>query len=211
MLVGVYGAGGFGRDIMPLARAQFGADVLFVDDGTAGQVLNGNAIVSYDEFRTRARGEPCGMVLAVSGARIREELDQKCRRDAIDLVSLRAANALIGDSCVIGEGSVLCPFTYVTANVTIGRAFQANYYAYVAHDCVVGDYVTFAPGAKCNGNVHIGGGAYVGSGAVIRQGKPGRPLTIGAGAVIGMGAVVIGDVPAGATVVGNPARLLAPR
>jgi acetyltransferase-like isoleucine patch superfamily enzyme len=47
---------------------------------------------------------------------------------------------------------------------------------------------------------------YVGTGAIIRHGSDDRPITIGRGAVIGMGAVVTKSVPAGATVVGNPAR-----
>ena len=61
---------------------------------------------------------------------------------------------------------------------------------------------------KCNGNIVIEDFAYIGSGAVIRQGKPGAPLVIGRGATVGMGAVVTRNVPAGAIVVGNPARLL---
>jgi acetyltransferase-like isoleucine patch superfamily enzyme len=73
---------------------------------------------------------------------------------------------------------------------------------------MIGDYVTFAPGVQCNGNVHIGDHAYVGAGAIIRQGKPGEPLRIGVGAIVGMGAVVTHDVAAGMTVVGNPARPL---
>lgn len=99
----------------------------------------------------------------------------------------------------------------VTASARIGRQFQCNIYSYVAHDCMIGDFVTFAPKVCCNGNVHIGDFAYVGTGAVIKQGVPGKPLRIGAGAVIGMGAVVTKDVPEGAVVIGNPARQLDPR
>lgn len=46
-------------------------------------------------------------------------------------------------------------------------------------------------------------GASIGSGAVIRCG-----VTIGEWAMVGCGAVVVSDVPAGATVVGNPARII---
>ena len=90
----------------------------------------------------------------------------------------------------------------------IGKSFHANIYSYVAHDCRIGDFVTFAPKVCCNGNVHIEDHAYIGTGAIIRQGTPERPLVIGEGAVVGMGAVVTRDVPAGVTVVGNPARPL---
>jgi acetyltransferase-like isoleucine patch superfamily enzyme len=46
-------------------------------------------------------------------------------------------------------------------------------------------------------------GASLGSGAVILGG-----VTIGEGALVGAGAVVTRDVPAGAVVVGNPAKVL---
>jgi acetyltransferase-like isoleucine patch superfamily enzyme len=53
------------------------------------------------------------------------------------------------------------------------------------------------------GTVTVGDGAHIGAGAVILQG-----VTIGAGALVGAGAVVVGDVPAKATVLGNPARFV---
>lgn len=49
----------------------------------------------------------------------------------------------------------------------------------------------------------IGDGVSIGAGAIIIG-----PREIGPGAVIGAGAVVVSDVPAGATAVGNPARIL---
>ncbi|MCD4661777.1 MAG: hypothetical protein K8S26_17700 [Agrobacterium sp.] len=94
----------------------------------------------------------------------------------------------------------------MTTNTVIGSFFYANSFCYVAHDCKIGDFVTFAAGVRCNGNVWIGNGAYIGAGAVIRDGSPSNPLTIGDGAIVGMGAVVTKSVPAFETVVGNPAR-----
>jgi acetyltransferase-like isoleucine patch superfamily enzyme len=96
----------------------------------------------------------------------------------------------------------------ITSNVKIGKFFHANIYSYVEHDCVIGDYVTFAPSVRCNGNVHIQDHAYIGAGAVIKQGSLAEPLVIGKGAVVGMGAVVTKSVPPYVTVVGNPARPL---
>jgi acetyltransferase-like isoleucine patch superfamily enzyme len=49
--------------------------------------------------------------------------------------------------------------------------------------------------------------AYIGTGAIIKQGDPDRPLIIGRGAVVGMGAVVTKSVAPGTTVIGNPARV----
>ena len=48
-----------------------------------------------------------------------------------------------------------------------------------------------------------GGGAYIGAGAMVLGN-----IEIGENAVIGAGAVVTKSVPANATVVGNPARII---
>ena len=112
------------------------------------------------------------------------------------------------DDVTIGEGAILSPFVTITSNVRIGRHFHANLYSYIEHDCIVGDFVTLAPGAHVNGNIVLEDHAYVGSGAVIKHGLPGKPIVIGRGAVVGAGAVVTKSVPPGVTVVGNPARPL---
>jgi serine acetyltransferase len=50
----------------------------------------------------------------------------------------------------------------------------------------------------------LGDSVSVGAGAIILG-----PYVIGDAAIIGAGAVVLSDVPEGATVVGNPGRILA--
>ena len=108
----------------------------------------------------------------------------------------------------MGDGAILCNFTHLLSDTKIGKFFHCNFYSCVSHDCIIGDYVTFAPKAAVMGHVHIKNYAYIGAGAVIKQGVPEKPLVIGEGAVVGMGAVVTKDVAPYEVVVGNPARPL---
>ena len=145
---------------------------------------------------------------AIANSQIREKLANQLTSDGLQLWTVQADNVVIMDNIQMAEGAALSPFVSITSNIKIGKCFHANLYSYVEHDCVIGNYVTFAPGVKCNGNIHIEDHAYIGTGAIIKQGTPDKPLVIGKGAVIGMGAVVTKSVPAGVTVVGNPARIL---
>ena len=78
----------------------------------------------------------------------------------------------------------------------------------IGHDVVIGRYATVTPGVTVSGYVHIGEEAFIGAGATIVNGRPGKPLVIGAGATVAAGAVVMKSVAPGATVMGNPARPL---
>lgn len=210
-LYAVYGASGCGRSIMPLARQQLAQAgiaperLVFVDDALGAASINGQRLMSYAQFLA----EPAAAryaVLAIASGSVRQMLAERCAADGVQPWTVAASNAVQMDAVELGVGAVLSPFVTLTSNIRIGQHFHANLYSYVEHDCVLGDFVTFAPGVHCNGNVHIEDHAYIGAGAIIKQGQPGQPLVIGRGAVVGMGAVVTKSVAAGATVVGNPAR-----
>lgn len=202
MLIGVYGAGGCGRGILPLLRAQYPqASLVFIDDGLAPMQVNGHDVMSWAGFLGLSGDKRIS--LAIAAPKVRETLALRCDARAIPLIEARAASVVQMDDVQIGPGACLSPFVTLTSNTRIGRCFHANLYSFVEHDCMLGDFVTLAPAAKVNGAVTIGDHAYIGASAVIRQG-----LTIGAAAVVGMGAVVTRDVLPGVTVVGNPARPL---
>ena len=209
----IYGASGCGRSLMPVARQQLyregvNSEIYFIDDSLQEQqIVNGHIALNYQSFKDLDSPQKY-VLIAIANSQIREKLANQLFIDGIQLWTVQADNVVMMDNIEIDEGAALSPFVSITSNIKIGKCFHANLYSYVEHDCVIGDYVTFAPGVKCNGNIHIEDHAYIGTGAVIKQGTPDKPLVIGKGAVVGMGAVVTKSVPAGVTVVGNPARIL---
>jgi sugar O-acyltransferase (sialic acid O-acetyltransferase NeuD family) len=209
---GLIGAGGYGREVMPVVRQMLSrdierglADLYFIEMGEVDQTtVNGYPVISLEGF-LQLPGEK-RFNIAIADATARERIAARAKSSGLQPFSVIALNSVIMDANTIGEGCILSPFTTITSNARIGSFFHANIYSYVAHDCVIGDFVTFAPGVKCNGHVHVEDHAYVGTGAVMKQGTKDAPLVIGKSAIVGMGSVVTKGVPPGITVVGNPAR-----
>ena len=215
-LYAIYGASGCGRSLMPVARQQLvreqdPSEIVFIDDAqTAITTVNAHRAMNYARFLAEPAAQK-QVLIAIANSQVREKIANRLEADGIQLWSVMADNVVLMDDAQIAAGAALSPFVTITSNIKIGKCFHANLYSYVEHDCVIGDFVTFAPGVKCNGNIHIQDHAYIGAGAMIKQGTPEQPLVIGLGAVVGMGAVVTKSVPAGVTVVGNPARIVESR
>ena len=211
-IIGIYGASGFGKEVYPLVREYINdkglnADVCFIDDNDTLETLSNINVVSYQNFK-ESNYAAKKIIVAIANSKIREILVKKLIEDTIEQIDISSKNNILMDDIEYGNGLLLCPFVTLTSGIKIGKSFHANIYSYVAHDCVIGDYVTFAPRVMCNGNVHIEDHAYIGTGAILKQGSNEKPLIIGRGAIVGMGAVVTKDVAPNTIVVGNPARLL---
>lgn len=214
---GLYGAGGCARGVMPFVRHNLmqvnlapyndRVSVKFIETNPSREFVNGYPLVSEDNFFSENSDKKLFNV-AIANSQARKLIAERCISKGALPKSLFAPNFICYDENSIGEGGIFCAHSMVTSNVKIGKFFHLNIYSYVEHDCVVGDWVTFAPGVRCNGYVHIHDHAYIGAGAMIKQGSEGEPIVIGQGAVVGMGAVVTRSVEAFSTVVGNPARKL---
>ena len=215
IVYGLLGASGNGSEIMPLMiknimeRKRSGDDIqfFFIDSNVKLKELNSVKVIREEEFFS-LQSDQSFFNISVANSELRAEAAKRFELKGSVAFDIRADNVQTLHNCRVGRGSIFAPFSLLTSNITVGKFFHSNVYSSIAHDCVVGDFVTLAPGARVNGNVLIEDHAYIGSEAVIKQGTPEKPLIIGKGSVIGMGAVVTKDVKPYTTVIGNPAKLM---
>ncbi|MFH1475242.1 MAG: NeuD/PglB/VioB family sugar acetyltransferase [Chloroflexota bacterium] len=109
--------------------------------------------------------------------------------------------AWVAPSATLAPGAVVLAAAAVNAGARIGAHAVVNTGAVLEHDAVLGEYAQLAPGAVVGGGAVVEAGAYVGLGALVRD-----HVTVGRGSIVGMGAAAVADVPAGAVVIGVPAR-----
>jgi sugar O-acyltransferase (sialic acid O-acetyltransferase NeuD family) len=211
MKYAIYSCEGFGREVIPSLRRQASgdADIVFVDDDPQkiGTVVHGCDVIDFEQLCS-ADHRDRQVSIAVADTKVRKMLAERCTEAGFEFVSIADATHTRFDNVTVGEGAIFCANTMVTGDATIGRHFHCNIYSYVAHDCRIGDFVTFAPRVNCNGRVEIDNFAYIGTGATLKQGAHDKPLRIGRGAIVGMGAVVLKDVGDGEVVVGNPGSVI---
>ena len=213
-VLGIYGAGGFGREIIEIAQHSLlkiiGVDIsykiYFVESSPKTSEVNSFPLISEKEFFDIKCGKKY-FNIAISNSKVREKLAVRCLQSGAEPISIHSPNVVFNSNVEISIGSIVCSFSTITSDIKIGKFFHANLYSYVAHDCVIGDFVTFAPGVMCLGNVHINNHAYIGAGAILKQGSTEKPLVVGEGAIIGMGAVVTKNIAPFTTVVGIPAKV----
>jgi acetyltransferase-like isoleucine patch superfamily enzyme len=112
--------------------------------------------------------------------------------------------AVVGARCKIQSHSFICRGVEIGDEVFVGHGVVFNN---DRHPRATNDYGSVKTDDDWTlERTVVADRASIGSGSTILCG-----ITIGEGAVVGAGAVVTGDVPAGVTVAGVPARPLTPR
>lgn len=121
------------------------------------------------------------------------------------------SGARIGDDCNICSHCLIEGDVVVGNRVTVKSGVQLWNGVRLDDDVFIGPNVTFTndryPKSR-NANFELAetwieAGSSIGGGATLLPG-----VRVGAGATVGAGAVVTKDVPSGATVVGNPAKVI---
>ena len=175
----------------------------FVDDTPEKQVGDTHGIPVFDRRALAERTDAA--VLAVPGS----PTSYRSRRDVIAGLGVpreRFAQVIhpaarVSSLAVVGRNVLVMAGVAITSNAVIGDHVCILPNTVIHHDVVIRDWTLVGSNVTIAGNTAVGENCYIGSGTSIMNG-----LHLADRVLVGLGSTVISSVPAGARVVGNPAR-----
>lgn len=204
----IVGAGGFGRELINWAVDCHRAGLLppvagLLDDNPdvmAGFSYPIGLLGMARDFTPQVDDQ---LLMAIGTPAVKERVAGMLVTRGGRFATLIHPSAVIAGSAQIGEGSILCPLSLVSADAVIGRLCSINALSSIGHDVRLGDHSTLSAHVDLTGAVSVGAGVMVGTGAKVLP-----RVKIGERATIGAGSVVYRNVPAGRSVFTAPAKLL---
>jgi len=206
MILGIYGAGGLGREIYDIAKRvnnikKMWSSIFFINDNK----INRHNILPIEEllFQDFVQvNESKQAIIAIGEPVTRMKLYDKLVHHNIELTTLIDPTAIISDRAKINKGVIISENTSIHSDVTIEDNVLIQPFCCIGHDIKIGKHTVVSTTANIGGGSKIGSKVYLGMNCAIKQN-----LNIQDGAIIGMGAVVYKDVECEMTVIGNPARV----
>ena len=199
----ILGASGHGKVVAETGEL-LGYQCVFFDDAYPEKTNNENWLVIGNSQALLDQSQSFDAIaVAIGNNHVRQEKVNQLLELGAKLPTLIHPSATVSRYANLKDASVIFAGAIVNSSVEVGQACILNTACSIDHDCRLADGVHISPGAHLAGNVAVGQSSWIGIGAAIKQG-----INIDASCMVGAGAVIIEDVPAGAVVVGNPAKPL---
>lgn len=210
--IAVIGAGGFGREVRWLIERINQVNptwnfIGFYDDAfDAENTANEWIIGPVSDLNDRE--PPLSVVCAIGSPSVRKSVIERVKGNTnLSFPSLIDPAAIVGASCEIANGCIICANTVITTDVKIGEHVHINLNCTVGHNAVIGEFSTVYPSVSISGDTILGDVCEFGTNSAILQ-----RLKIANQTRVGAGAVVTKDIEEpNCTYVGVPARKLLPR
>lgn len=206
MVLGIYGAGGAGKETLELAK-QINAvkkcfeDIVFIDDTKPGEKVNSVLCITYKEAIAKYDNSVLRFTIALGEPKYRNILAEKIRNNGYNLQTLIHPSIYIPDTVHIGNGTIIREFITIACNDCIGENVLVNPFSIIGHDIIIGNNCVLSAGVLCGGHSTIGDNSYLGMRVATQEGSK-----IGSWCIIGMGSVVERDIEDEIIAIGFPAR-----
>ena len=207
MVLGIYGAGGLGREVLDLAclinkQENRWEQIIFIADSAKEEKVNGIFVYSFDEALITFKHN-IEIIIGVGEPATREKLFNRIKEKGVSLPVLIHPGVSVPSTTIVGEGSVIQCGCFVSCNARIGENVYVQPHVNIGHDDIILDGAVISGMANLAGHVSIGEYTYVGLSAAIKEG-----VKVGSNSIIGMYSAVYKDVDDGVVAMGNPARVM---
>ena len=217
IIIGLYGAGGFGKEVMSLLPSilpklfpETNYDEIklcFIDDDLSLSSILDKEVITLTKF-LGLNQHKLYYGITIADPTTRKFIASKLENSSAKALKLIFDNSLILSNSQIEPGVIIMPGVTISTCVSIGMFTHVNFNSYIAHDCKIDNFVTISPHVVCCGNTEIKECAFIGAGAIIKQGTVNQPRYVGVNSKLGIGSNLLENLPNNKKYVGNPASEL---
>ncbi len=206
MILGIYGAGGLGREVFELASVinidgHRWHNIFFIDDSDNVKDLRKIPIINYKKLLEINSKDEIEVCVAIGEPEVREKIYTKLVNENVNVAKLIHPDVKIPDSTIVGKGTIICKFVSITCDINIGENVYVHPMACIGHDAKIGNHSIVSSFVDIAGDCILGQKAFLAIGVILKQG-----IKIGSDAIVGLGSVVHNDIPDAVIALGNPAR-----
>ena len=208
MILYIYCAGGFGKEIMDVARrknkiAQQWTAIKYIDDVFTDKFKYGSEVLSFNDLITAVDLNEAEFIIANGEPNIRKKIRDKLIINKYKLGKLVDLSTMVADTANIADGVIVTPMCSISSDAKLSNNSCINTMSIIGHDVIIGENSVISSMVNMGGACTVGENSYIGMGALVKEG-----VKIGANSIVGMGSVVYNDVPDDVIALGNPARVV---
>ena len=201
----IVGAGTYGQVYAEYLQEEY--EILgFIDDAANlhNTNINGIKVIGNFNYLLENISKDINVFIPIGDNKVRVELLKKAIASGFKTPNFIHKNTLIHPSVKIGKcvyilpGTQIMPFTKIKDFVLISMGVN------IAHHTIIEEGCFFSQGSNIGASIHFKENTFCGIASTVMTGVK----KVGINVLIGAGAVIIKDVPEGATVVGNPGRII---
>lgn len=210
MKIAIFGASGQGREVADICSKIGYTEIIFlVSNENEKCVFPNKVIVDTTQNVEALKEKEFDFAIGIGSPAIRREIATKYTH--LNFPNIIHPSVTFGlyqkEQINKSRGNIITAGVRFTNNIKCGNFCLFNLNVTVAHDSIIGNFVSVMADVNISGNVYVCDGVYLGVDATILQGNNLIKLTIGEDSIVGACALVTKDIPPGVTVIGIPARI----
>ena len=208
MILYIYCAGGFGKEVVDVASRKNNitnqwSDIKFVDDIITLDIKYGVQVLTLDQVKSSGELDQAEFLIASGEPAVRHKISEKLKQANVKLGQLIDVSTSVAKTAQLFEGVIITPLCSISSDAVLSSNSCVNTMSIIGHDVLIGENSVISSMVNMGGSCVVGENSYIGMGALIKEG-----VKIGSNTIVGMGSVVYNDIPDGVIALGNPARVM---